>query len=155
MTAKLDIKINDKLLKSLEKTLKGAINTRALKVGFFNGVKNDDKENSPTIAAIARANEFGVPELNIPERPFMQQTLEAHGFYKRSLAIRLGRVIRGTRSLDAQLIAVGEKMASDIKQTITSGSFEKNADTTIARKGSDKPLIDLGNMRANVSYRID
>ncbi|QGP57365.1 hypothetical protein PsalMR5_04884 (plasmid) [Piscirickettsia salmonis] len=155
MAAKLDIKINDKLLKSLEKTLKGAINTRTLKVGFFNGVKNDDKENSPTIAAIARANEFGVPEKNIPARPFMQQTLEAHGFYKRSLAIRLGRVIRGTRSLDGQLMVVGEKMASDIKQTITSGNFSANALNTIAKKGSDKPLIDLGNMRANVSFRID
>ncbi|MGJ3499940.1 hypothetical protein PsalN5692_04028 (plasmid) [Piscirickettsia salmonis] len=155
MTASLNIKINDKLLKSLEKTLKGAINTRVLKVGFFNGVKNDDKENSPTIAAIARANEFGVPEKNIPERPFMQQTLEAHGFYKRSLAIRLGRVIRGTRSIDGQLIAIGEKMASDIKITITSGDFAANAPSTIARKGSDKPLIDLGNMRSNVSYRID
>ncbi|ODN41237.1 hypothetical protein [Piscirickettsia litoralis] len=155
MTAKLDIKINDKLLKNLEKALKGAINTRALKVGFFGGEKNDDKENSPTIAAVARANEFGVPERNIPARPFMQQTLEAHGFYKRSLAIRLGRVIRGTRTFDGQLVAIGEKMASDIKTTITNGNFAANAPSTIAKKGSDKPLIDLGNLRANVSHRID
>lgn len=157
MTASLDIKINDKLVKELARTLIGTPSIN-LKVGFFGGKKEKQKEgkkNPPTIAAIARANEFGVPERNIPARPFMQQNLEAHGFYKRHLAIRLGRVIRGQRSLEGQLHALGETMASDVRKTITEGNFAANAPSTIAKKDSDKPLIDLGDMRKNVSYRID
>ncbi|ODN41070.1 hypothetical protein [Piscirickettsia litoralis] len=156
MTANFEVKIDDKLLKNFEKTVR-KLPTHQLRVGFFDGKEEESKdgEKEPiTIAAIARLNEFGDKKKRIPERPFMQQNLEAHGFYKRHLAIRLGKVIRNKSSISTQLNRLGEIMVSDTKITTTSGDFEENKKSTIAKKGSDKPLIDLGNMRANVSYRV-
>ena len=41
-----------------------------------------------------------------------------------------------------------------VQEKIGSGSFEPNAESTIRKKGSDKPLIDTGRMRQSVKYVI-
>ena len=49
----------------------------------------------------------------------------------------------------------GVFQVSLIQEKIENGSYEKNADATIERKGSDKPLIDTGRMRQSVHYVIE
>ena len=41
-----------------------------------------------------------------------------------------------------------------MQDKITSGSFAPNAESTIKKKGSSKPLVDTGRMRKSVNYVI-
>ena len=41
-----------------------------------------------------------------------------------------------------------------VQKEIVDGSFEPNAESTIKKKGSDKPLIDTGTMRQSVTYVV-
>ena len=50
---------------------------------------------------------------------------------------------------------VGMQMKSDISSTLTNGPWTPNSPVTIARKGSSRPLIDTGELRASITYRTE
>lgn len=47
------------------------------------------------------------------------------------------------------VVTVGE-----VKKRIITGPFVPNAPTTIAKKGSDKPLIDTGQLLDAIDYKM-
>jgi len=47
------------------------------------------------------------------------------------------------------VVAVGE-----VQEQIRRGDYKPNAESTIARKGSDKPLIDKGRLIQSISYEV-
>lgn len=111
------------------------------------GVDADVPVEETTLLSIAAANEFGVPEMNIPSRPWLRTSLDRHRERWGKLA---GRVIkaRGSGGSDGlpevRLLAVA--MAGDVKDTLDTGPWAPNAPRTIAEKGSDQPLIDTGRL---------
>lgn len=110
-------------------------------------------EGGPTVAEVAAWNEFGTE--NAPARPFMRQTLED---YEEKI-IKHGQSqfkkgVNGDRNAQTTLNAMGVYVKGCIQREIVDGEFEPNAPSTIAKKGSDKPLIDTGHMRQSVTYVI-
>jgi hypothetical protein len=57
--------------------------------------------------------------------------------------------------MDATLSKLGIMAQGDIQGEITSLSTPPNAPSTIRRKGSSNPLIDSGEMRGAVTYKVD
>ena len=49
---------------------------------------------------------------------------------------------------------VGEAIAGQLRESITTFSTPANAPSTIARKGFDKPLVETGHLLASVSYEV-
>lgn len=139
--------IEDTLTVDGEKLKKGL--DELVTVGIYVGFKAGEKfeENGVDVVDVAYRNEFG--DDRVPSRPFMAQTVdnrepEIMGIVKKSI----------TENDDINEIArlIGEGVALLMKDEIETGNFVPNAPSTIARKGSDKPLIDTGTMRDSIMH---
>jgi hypothetical protein len=58
------------------------------------------------------------------------------------------------RKPKAALAEIGAQAVALMQKEVTDGGFAPNAPATTARKGSDMPLIDTGQMRQSVHYQI-
>lgn len=97
-------------------------------------------------------NEFG---LGVPERSFIRGYFDENQQALQALAANLMRtVIDGKRTRDQALEVLGLRMVAEIQARIARGISPPNAPETIARKGSSTPLIDTGQLRSSISYRI-
>ncbi|MBI4449043.1 hypothetical protein HY641_03390 [Candidatus Woesearchaeota archaeon] len=126
-----------------------------VKVGFPASRDKQHKDSVQTIAQVAVENEYGVPEKNIPSRPFMRQALDKnenklHERIKQYAKDIYGGLI-GTHKAMALL---GSEHKGDIEKEIRTGDFKPNAPLTIAIKGSSRPLIDTGQMVQSVQFEI-
>lgn len=119
-------------------------------VGF--NASSGTEEDGTSIVDIAAWNEFGTE--NIPSRPFMRDTMrnnreEINSF----LASSMKRMMNGSEP-EKVMNQVGSKVKGMMQKEIRDGEFEPNKPSTIAKKGSDKPLIDTGRMRQSVIYIV-
>ncbi|MBX4889775.1 hypothetical protein [Rhizobium bangladeshense] len=140
---------------NLGKSLKGP---KQVKVGFPAGEADQDNINK------AVWNEFGTrggasgggwggP---IPERPFMRNALrDNRGKYRDALRSSAAKILTGKTQLRTVLSKLGILAQGDVQGEITSLMSPPNSPVTVALKGSSKPLIDSGEMRGAVTYKVD
>lgn len=132
----------------LNKELSGVLNKNkeTLEVGFFETAKY---ENGEYVAEIAKTQEYGT--LKIPKRPFFRIAINENqgkwlGILKNQMLVN--------DDLNLSLNQVGEIVRGDIVKSIMEMNSPPNAETTIKAKGSSKPLIDTGFMRASVTFKV-
>lgn len=119
---------------------------RRVKVGFPTGSTNVDK---------AIWNEFGTSR-GIPERPFMRNSMRNNlSKYMNALKSSATSIMNGRSTTRQNLMKLGVLAASDIQDEIKSLKSPPNAPSTIKAKGSSNPLIDTGEMRQSVTWKID
>lgn len=139
--------------KKLESTIRQAragAGVKEIEVGFYTTARYSDGTRVTNVAA---SNEFGDPDNNIPERPFMRRAND-------KAADVLSPIIR--REIDPQKMTVERQLAERlglamqgiIQQEIVDLRHPPNARQTILRKGSSNPLVDTGFMRRSVTYRV-
>jgi hypothetical protein len=148
-------KVVRKHIHDLPKSITGP---KHVKVGFPAGKADSDVINH------AVWNEFGTrggasgggwggP---IPERPFMRNAMrDNQGSYKSALRVSAAKILRGDTSLSTVMQKLGILAQGDIQKEITSLMSPPNSPVTIALKGSSKPLIDTGEMRQAVTFKVD
>ena len=110
-----------------------------------------------TNAELAAIHEFGAPGANIPERSFIRSTFDTNQAKYRDLLKRLGKaVLLKRQSVVDALGILGATMAADIKKRVTSGPHipPPLAAATARRKGSDRPLVDTGQMINAVTWKV-
>jgi phage gpG-like protein len=139
-------------INKMKKMLDGLADSK-LKVGFFDGVKAENEKL--TVATVAKINEYGTIEEKIPPRPFMGQTFSKHNNFKEEIGNILQDTLTLTKSLNSLFKKFGNKAMNAIQEEITEGEFEKNATATEKKKKSSKPLIDSGQLRREVSWRVE
>ena len=132
------------------------INQSHLDVGFFGGEKEEKPQgknelNTPTIAFL---NEFGSMCGNIPARPFFRQTLSQNKHFESDIKTLVSDMLDFKITLKSGYRKVGVKIQGELQAQFTKGSFVKNSKATIKAKGSSRPLIDSGQLRRAVSWRI-
>lgn len=99
----------------------------------------------------------------VPERPFMRNAIRENlsnyrHLLKREASNIVKAVASGKDGSAAKRVALGRlgvKAQGDIQQSITSLTSPPNSPTTIALKGSSKPLIDTGELRNSVNWKLD
>lgn len=138
---------NPQLKTSLEKVLGVKVDKPkiTLEAGFLEGVTYSDGMSVPMVASL---NEFGT--YNIPPRPFFRNAINKNSDKWGKIFLQ-GMQKQGARNAFGLL---GERIRKDIIQSINDTNEPPNSPVTIARKGSSKPLVDTGLMRASVNYRI-
>jgi len=108
-------------------------------------------------AALGYIHEMGSPAHNIPARPWLAPPVnrmrdEAAAMLKKAAELRFdGKAAEA----DQVLNALGLTAQSKVKANITAGGdpkFAPNAPSTVARKGSDSPLIDTAQLLNSVTY---
>ena len=108
---------------------------------------------------VALANEIGsAPGVRpvVPSRPFVKQAFSGskRDPFLRNMKKMLGMISQGNMSTLIALERIGRMGESRVKEEITHGQFAPNTAFTVNKKGSDKPLIDSGKMRAAVTYKV-
>lgn len=129
-----------------------------VKVGFPAGASKS--------AVIMRAiwNEFGTKGGRsgggwggpIPERPFFRNAMRNNRDKYRDGMRRAAKDIL-TKAVPPVMILrkLGVLAQGDVQGSITALMSPPNSPVTIARKGSSKPLIDTGEMRQAVTFKVE
>ncbi len=129
-----------------------------VRVGVIGERAEAKEEGSPlTVGEIAAVLEYGTEDGHIPARPFVRGTFDA----ERENLVALGRkLIRGALdgkiTVEKGLNIIGSTLANAIKRRITDGSGvpPPNAPSTIAAKGSDRPLVDTGRLLGAITWSV-
>jgi len=109
-------------------------------------------ENGATLAEVAAYNELGTS--STPARPFMRKSFENHEKELQNACDQVNKTLAKGGTTQQALDELGAFVKGLVQEEIVSGDFAPNADSTIAKKGSDKPLIDTGFMRQSVNYQV-
>jgi hypothetical protein len=117
-----------------------------------------------TVSQIATIHEFGKvihqPRMRrtivIPERSFLRATIDQYqaAIARRDVLLAQGFLL-GKFQLRQAMELLGTYVVGLIKQRIADGILPRNADSTIARKRSSKPLIDTGQLRNSITYKVE
>ena len=172
----VQFKGGQRLEKLFREAGKGGV--KQVEVGFFESAKYQD---GTPVAAVAAMNEFGTGPHTI--RPKTKRLLAFTGadgkrvlarsvrhpgtqerpFFRQAVAQMQDGVAAIVRAgIDAEKMVVDDHLANEVgtyaaaevKESISQLTSPPNAPSTIAQKGSSNPLIDIGFMRASVSYRV-
>ena len=123
-----------------------------LKVGIMSDATNG--ETHEKVAPYAADNEYGTRD--IPKRPFLRSTLDAH--QDKYIDFLAGRMRQGADA-ERALRLLGEAMTGDIKIAISHWETPPNSPATLAakvRRGhGTHPLRDTGSLLRSITYRVD
>ena len=110
-------------------------------------------ENGASYVDIATWHEYGTG--HIPSRPFIRISADTNKAAWAKLAQQcVNGVIDGDSPRDAAQV-VGHRMVEDIRKVFGSSELKANAPSTARKKGRNEPLVDSGEMRRRVNFRIE
>jgi HK97 gp10 family phage protein len=134
------------------------VGPKQVKVGFPAGEADQDNIqkaiwNEFGTRGGASGGGWGGP---IPERPFMRNAVRDNkSKYRNALRTSAAKILTGQTGLKTVLSKLGILGQGDIQAEITALMSPPNSPVTVALKGSSKPLIDSGEMRGAVTYKVD
>lgn len=111
------------------------------------------KREKIPVAQVALANEYGVPEHNVPPRPFMWRTVDGNA---KKWAKMVQNELPQMKKMDLKTMVkrIASVAVRDMQRTIDELQYPPNAQSTINAKGFNNPLIDSGQMRDSVTWRL-
>ena len=135
-------------MESLEKKL-SEIKKRQIAVGFPKG-KCQAYPDGTSVIDVATQHVFGI---GVPERNFME--MAEKGIRKKTKPI-LRAIYKSDNQTEVGSLQnmAGQVAADEIKRAIVELTFPPNSPITIAKKGSDNPLIDTTHMLHTVTYVV-
>ncbi len=139
----------DALEKKLAEIAEKLGNPQTLRVGFLEGATYPDGESVPMVAA---ANEFGDPIMNRPPRPFFRGMIAEKSPQWGDDIGKIALAINYDSSTLFQLM--GERIKDQLQESIREFTSPELAQSTIDRKGFDKPLILTEHMLNSVDYDV-
>lgn len=131
-----------------------------------NGVRSASMRNEMNDSGLPYSKAFqayiadkGSPLWKIPPRPILEPALE-HEPNRKLIQEQMGNVVKafaqskeeGQAELE-KLGMLGQQIARDWFDNPANG-WPSNAESTIKKKGSDRPLIDTGQLRNSMNYVI-
>lgn len=126
-----------------------------VKVGYQQGQfsEDDGEGNEVDLCDIAMWNELGTSK--IPARPFLSNSIDKHETEITAFVEQcFSQLLSGTINEEEMLKKIGVYLKGVVQKEIVDGDYAPNAESTIKRKKSDRPLIDSGYMRQSVSFFI-
>lgn len=93
--------------------------------------------------------------IHIPARPFMTRAANKKGKRWQELSDALvGQIFFKSIPVPVALTKLGAAMQGDIQKELASGRFKRLHPFTIRRKKSNRPLVDTGQLRQAVSFKV-
>ena len=148
----MGIKFRDRLTPEGQRFFRelGELKKLEVRVGFQRG--KSQEEDGTDMCDVAAFNELGTD--HIPARPFIRQSVDDNESKIKSFLKGEVKDFAQGKSAEQILKEIGIFQKDLMQDKITSGSFAPNAESTIKKKGSSKPLVDTGRMRQSVNYVI-
>lgn len=148
--AAIAFKGGDKMQSVLEKMKDRLGKAQKLDVGFMEGATYPD---GTPVAMVAAIHNYGAPAAHIPARPFFSDMVRDNS---PQWGEKMGKILAAT-GYDAEqtMGLMGEKLTSELQDSIRDSKWAPLADSTVSSKGFDKALIDTGHMLNSVQYAVD
>jgi len=129
-----------------------------VKVGVLSSKGGDAKhvDSDFTLVELIAIHEFGSADGSIPDRAPIRITFETNQEEMAKFTSALVRqMVEKGMELVRTLDLLGQKGVSEIKKTITHAYLPRPLKPdTIARKGSDRPLVDTGQLLNSIQYEV-
>lgn len=134
--------------------------TTKVEIGYFGNAMHkpsitsgESKPKTPiALKDLAAIHELG---LGVPERAFIGPSLKKNrSKYLKYAGRQITPVIRRKQSMNTVWETLGIMAVADVQEYMVTASFTPLDPKTIKRKGSSKPLIDTGQMRQAITYRV-
>jgi hypothetical protein len=145
-----------------------------VRIGVQRGEAAETHEGGLTNAQLAAIHEFGFPRgeqgkneapegdedrrgPRIPSRPFLRGTFDREKRNFEKMMDRAARRVADGRDVETELGVVGEHALSEVVRTIDEQiGLLDNADSTIRRKKSSKPLIGkTGQLKQSITVVVE
>ena len=127
-----------------------------VEVGILGSKKTKDDEI--TVAEYGRLHEFGDPSQKIPMRSWLREPLRVRfpKYLEEHLADIVKYIMEGRK--EETLENLGQEARNicieAFKTHGVNGEWAPNSKETIARKGVNNPLIDTGELRRSIDYKV-
>lgn len=131
--------------------------TSKIEVGYFGNQMHRPSITSGSTGSISIKDLAAIHELGlgVPKRAFVGPALKKNRVkYIKYIGKQLTPIIRRRQTMNAAWQTVGIMAVADIQEYMITAKFTPLAQSTIKRKGSSKPLIDTGQMRQAITYRV-
>lgn len=134
-----------------------------VKVGFPEGSQPVGYKTLPSLLEVATKNEFGAVIKNksgstkMPERSYLRSSFdEKIDKIMSSAKVVVKRATSPAGDVGTSLSLFGSQVVDLVKDKIEAGGspYVANAKRTIAKKGFNRPLIESGDMKKSVQYKI-
>lgn len=127
--------------------------------GILSDAPKKEREGSSgrySLLEVAAVHEFGAPAAGIPARSFIRATFdEKRDEIARLQQVLLTKIVKGEMELVPALNAMGAKFAGWCQARIAEGISPPLAPATIAAKGSSTPLVDTGQLRSAITWKVE
>ena len=152
------VNVRDTGATALEARLRRATGAR-VRVGVLEeATKTESGEGETraplTLLEVAALHEFGAPGAGIPQRSFIRAGVDENLERIQTIQRTLGRQVLGGIELPVALDRLGAKVAAMLQNRISAGIEPPNSPETIERKGSSKPLVDTGQLKASITWLV-
>lgn len=108
---------------------------------------------SLTVLDIGTIHEFGLG--NNPERSFIRAWADENkAKNQKTISTLMKSVAQGKRTIEDASDIIGLRFVGDIQRRMRNRIPPPLKSETIARKGSDVPLIDTGQLRSSIQYKV-
>ena len=139
-------------LKDLEDGEGWTIQVGILDAGADAKIGHDGKEEPVSLADVAAFHEYG---LGVPQRSFIGAYFDEND---RAIHVRahksVTKYLHGDIDKDRALAEVGAYCVGGIQARISMGIQPWLMPATIKAKGSSVPLVDTGQLRSGISFRV-
>lgn len=132
-----------------------------VRVGVLDTSGNHEGAEGLTTADVASFMEFGTTDSEgktvVPERSFIRATIDEEREQLKEFSVKLQAKILTDKQMTPKraLGILGEKLQALIIAKINSGIDPELKQETIDRKGSSTPLIDSGQLKQSIRYKVD
>lgn len=153
------VKVTDHGASELRERLAAMAKTR-VKVGIIDDQPKRSGESKRgealTLLQVAAVHEFGAPDAGIPQRSFIRATIDVRAAEIAADQEKIAAGVLAGKITPAQgMEMLGARVQGMIQTRIAEGIGPPLKPATIKRKKSSKPLIDTGQLRSSVSYRVE
>lgn len=113
-------------------------------------------EDGAPIAVIGAVHEFGSADGRIPERSFLRVPLRQNAeTFQAIWRAQVPKVVDGDMTMHQVMSQLGARAVAVSQEAISEGIAPGNAESTVKRKGSSKPLIDTGALRQSITFIVE
>ena len=151
-----DVIIDDRVFKALKKRLK-ALGRMGVKVGVLGSGKGGQQHSKGiTMLELAALQHFGSPANGIPPRPFITEAIKANRKEQARVSAKIAKKVIAGMGNKMALDVLGVWATGEVKKHVLSGPHmkPKNSDVTVAKKGSNRPLVDKQRMIGSVTHEV-
>ena len=115
----------------------------------------EPQDSGLSLVEVALIHEFGAPAAGIPQRSFLRAAIDEHAPDIRRLILAVAaRALDGAITPAQALDQIGSKVAGWVQTRIDQGIDPPLKPATIARKGSSKPLVNVGQLKSAITWKV-